>query len=109
MNTILLAIVLLPLAGALLNGVRAFARPLDPKSKAWTNLLALGTTGLSACLALWVTLTFQQPWEHAYFSWIPAGIGHVTGGLLANFGVDFALRVDPLSVTMMLVVTWVGF
>ncbi len=109
MNTILLAIVLLPLAGAILNGTRAFAHPLTPKRKAITNLFALGSTGLSALLALWVTLSFEQPWEHAYFTWIPAGLGHVTGGLLANFSIDFALRLDPLSITMMMIVTWVGF
>ena len=38
---ILLAIPLLPLLGALINGVRAFATPLEKKNRAITNLVAL--------------------------------------------------------------------
>jgi NADH-quinone oxidoreductase subunit L len=107
--TLLLLIPLLPIIGALINGVRAFARPLQPKNKATTNFFALASTFLSAVLGTVVALNYRQPWEHAYFSWIPAGIGHVTGGLLSNFSIDFALRVDPLSITMLMVVTWIGF
>ncbi len=107
-NTVLL-ILLLPAFGALMNGLRAFARPLQPKSKGWTNFFALGSTGVSALLALRVALSYRQPWEHAFFSWIPTGLGQVTGGFLADFNVNFALRIDSLSITMMLIVTWVGF
>jgi NADH-quinone oxidoreductase subunit L len=109
MDSVLLLIPLLPFAGAILNGVRAFAKPLQPKNRAITNFFALASTGLSAVLAAWVAISYSQPWEHAYFTWIPAGIGHVTGGFLSNFVIDFALRVDPLSITMLLIVTWVGF
>src|SRR5882672_473241 len=109
MTTVLLLIVLLPAIGALINGVRAFARPLQPKNRVLTNVFALASTGLSAVLAAWVAISFQQPWEHTYFSWIPAGLGHVSGGFLSDFGSDFALRVDPLSITMLMVVTWIGF
>ncbi len=109
MNTTLLLIPLLPAIGALINGVRAFARPLEPKSKAWTNFFALTSTGLSAILGTWLLISYRQPWEHAYFSWIPAGLGHVSSGFLSNFSIDFAMRVDPLSCTMLMVVTWIGF
>src|SRR5438132_9543789 len=109
MNSILLLIALLPLFGALVNAVRAFAKPLQPKNRTVTNFFAIASTGLSAVFAAWVAISYQQPWEHSYFTWIPAGIGHVTGGFLSNFGIDFALRIDPLSITMMLVVTWIGF
>jgi len=109
MVSILLLIPLLPAIGALINGVRAFARPLEPKNRRITNFFALASTGLSALLSAWVLLAFNQPWEHTYFSWIPAGVGHVTGGFLSDFNVDFALRIDPLSLTMLMVVTWVGF
>ena len=109
MDSVLLLILLLPFAGALVNGVRAFAKPLQPKNRAITNFFALASTGVSAVLAAWVALSYSQPWEHAYFTWIPAGIGHVTGGFLSNFIIDFALRIDPLSITMLLIVTWVGF
>ncbi len=109
MITILLLIPLLPAIGALINGIRAFANPLQPKKRAITNFFALASTGVSALLATWVAISYRQPWEHAYFSWIPAGLGHVTGGFISNFAIDFALRVDPLSITMLLIVTWVGF
>ena len=111
--SILLWIVLLPAIGALVNGSRAFARPLTPKSRFWTNLFALGSTGLSAVLAAWTVIKYagqgsEHAFEHSYYKWIPAGMGQV-GKALADFGVDFALRIDPLSCTMLMVVTWIGF
>src|SRR6185295_7405708 len=111
---ILLAIPLLPALGAAVNGYRAFATPLAPKNRAVTNFFSLGTTGLSALLAAWTVFSYvsggtERAFQHAYYSWIPAGIGHVTGGFLANFGIDFAFRLDPLSCTMLLIVTWIGF
>src|SRR2546430_8166346 len=109
MTPILLLIPLLPAIGALINGVRAFARPLQPKNRSITNFVALASTGLSAVLAAWLLIAYQQPWEHTYFTWIPSGIGHVTGGLLADFTINFALRIDPLSLTMLMTVTWIGF
>src|SRR2546428_8607365 len=54
-------------------------------------------------------IAYREPWEHSYFTWIPAGIGHVIGKSLSNFTIDFALRIDPLSLTMLMVVTWIGF
>ncbi|HKB78822.1 MAG TPA: NADH-quinone oxidoreductase subunit L, partial [Thermoanaerobaculia bacterium] len=109
MPTILILVPLLPAIGALINGTRSFARPLQPKNRVLTNIVALGSTALSALLALWIALSYHQPWEHAYFTWMPLGIGHVTGGLLSDFVVHFAFRIDSLSITMMLIVTWVGF
>ena len=113
MASALLLIVLLPALGALINGSRAFLKPLTPKSRAITNLFALSTTGLSALIAAWVVWTYtshgtHQPFEHNYFTWIPSGLGHV-GNAIADFGVDFAFRIDPLSCTMLLIVTWIGF
>src|SRR5437899_6843398 len=108
MASALLLIALLPAIGALINGVRAFAKPLQPKNRAITNFFALASTGLSAVLAAWIAISYRQPWEHSYFSWIPVGIGHVTGGFISDFSIDFALRIDPLSITMLLVVTWIG-
>src|SRR6266536_519240 len=110
---ILLLIPLLPALGALINGTRAFARPLTPKNRAITNLIALGSTGLSALLAAWTVIAYvgggtEQAFQHTYYTWMPAGLGHV-GKSLADFAIDFALRIDPLSCTMLLIVTWVGF
>src|SRR5258707_2091986 len=109
---LLLLIPLLPALGALLNGVRAFANPKTPKNKAVTNAIALGMTGLSALIAAYVVFSYagnHEAWQFDYYTWIPAGMGHVTGGHLANFAIDFAFRIDPLSCTMLLIVTWIGF
>ncbi len=111
---LLLLIPLLPALGALINGVRAFATPLAPKNRTLTNLFAIGSTGLSAIIATMVVLAYvgqgtPAPFEQVYYAWIPAGIGHLAGGGLANFSIDFAFRIDPLSCTMIMVVTWVGF
>src|ERR1051326_2736936 len=114
MTTILLLIPLLPALGALVNGVRAFANPLTPKNRTITNLFSLGSTGMSALLAAWTVISYmqsgtQQAFQHVYYTWIPAGIGHVTGGFIANFSIDFAFRIDTLSCTMLMIVTWIGF
>ncbi len=109
---LLLAIPILPALGALLNGTRAFAHPKTAKNKTLTNIIALGTTAVSALIAAYVVYTYagnHDAWQFDYYHWIPAGLGHVTGGHLANFGIDFAFRIDPLSCTMLLIVTWIGF
>ncbi len=109
---LLLAIPLLPALGALLNGSRAFAHPKTAKNKTITNVIALGTTAISALIAAYVVLSYagnHEAWPFNYYNWIPAGLGQVTGGHLANFGIDFAFRIDPLSCTMLLIVTWIGF
>ena len=115
MSTALVLVVLLPLLGAAINGSRAFARPLTPKNRKVTDLVALGSTAVSALVATFgVVLPYvrhgtQQPFEHSYYTWIPSGIGQVAGGLVSSFNVDLAFRVDPLSCTMLMVVTWIGF
>src|ERR1043165_7671952 len=109
---ILLAIALLPALGAFINGGRAFATPLGTKNRAVTNFFALATTGLSALLAVWTVLSYrgaEAAFEHVYYSWIPAGLGHVWGNGLADFAINFAFRIDPLSCTMLLIVTVIGF
>ena len=109
----LLLIPLLPALGALINGVRAFAHPLTPKNRLVTNVVALGSTGLSALLAIYTVWTYaaagtEHAFQHAYYTWIPTGLGHA-GNFLADMSVDFAFRIDTLSATMLLIVTVVGF
>jgi len=113
-GTILLMVVLLPAAGALVNGLRAVAEPNAPKSKGLTNLLAVGSTFVSAILATIALISYvshgtHTPLEVVYYNWIPAGWGQVAGNLLGDFGVAFGFQLDPLSGTMLMVVTWVGF
>src|SRR5216684_3437985 len=111
---LLLLVPLLPAIGALANATRAFVHPLTPKNRTITNALSLGSTLLSAILATISVFAYvgrgtSQAWQHAYYTWIPAGMGHVTSGFLSDFAVDFAFRLDPLSCTMLMVVTWIGF
>ncbi|PYQ36357.1 MAG: NADH-quinone oxidoreductase subunit L [Acidobacteria bacterium] len=109
MASLLLLVPLLPALGALINGIRSFARPLEPKNKKTTNFFALASTLLSALIASYLVATSGAAWEHSYYTWIPAGVGHVSGGFLSDFTVNFAFRIDPLSSTMLMVVTWIGF
>ncbi len=115
MSSALLWVVLLPAIGALINGLRAFWWPLTPKNRTITNVVTLGSTLLSALFAtIGVVLPYTRqgtevPFEHSYYTWIPAGMGQVYGGFLSSFNVDFAFRVDTLSCTMLMVVTWIGF
>ena len=44
MDKALLAVVLLPALGALINGARAFIDPHQPKNKSITNAVGLGST-----------------------------------------------------------------
>jgi NADH-quinone oxidoreductase subunit L len=112
--TILLLIPLLPALGALINGLRAAAAPHTPKNRTITNIVTLGSTGLSALFAAWTVISYvsggtSSAFQHVYYTWIPAGLGHAAGNTIANFAVDFAFRIDTLSCTMLLIVTWIGF
>ncbi|MFP5247139.1 MAG: NADH-quinone oxidoreductase subunit L [Thermoanaerobaculia bacterium] len=110
MDKALIAVVLLPALGALVNGVRAFSNPHTPKNKSITNVFALGTTLLSALVAtFFVVIPYDGvPLQFSYYEWIPSGIGSV-GSQIADFSIDLAFRVDPLSCTMLMIVTWIGF
>jgi len=112
MDKALIAVVLLPALGALINGLRAFLVPHAPKNRTITKAVALGATGLSALVATFgVVLPFVKTGvaqQFSYYEWIPAGIGTV-GSQIANFSIDLAFRVDPLSCTMLMIVTWIGF
>src|SRR5919206_956687 len=104
MASALVAVVLFPALGALINGVRAYANPHAPKNKTITNIVALGATLLSALTAtFFVVLPYRghtEPLQFSYYEWIPAGVGAV-GNQIANFAIDLAFRVDPLSCTML--------
>ncbi len=105
----------LPLIGALVNGFRAVEGVQQKKQKKLTNLIALGSTLLSAVVATfyvvipYIKMGTSEPLEAVYYTWIPAGMGQVAGGFIADFSVQLGFQVDPLSSTMMMVVCWVGF
>ena len=91
---------LLPLAGAVANGVFGRRWP-----KSLVTGVALSSTTLAFFSALELGREFiilppdRLPWTKSYFTWIAAG----------GFRADFALQVDQLTVVMLLVVTGVGW
>jgi NADH-quinone oxidoreductase subunit L len=74
-------------------------------SRTQVAAIGVGSVGLSALVALLVGLDFiaAPPPDHTYvqtlWSWIKVG----------DFQPNFALHLDPLSLVMTLVVTFVGF
>jgi len=86
---------LLPLFGAIINGL--FGKALKEKA----GIIACSTIFISFILSVIAFLEVRQGvvFDGVLFDWIVAG----------NFKASFGVLVDPLSVVMMLVVTGVGF
>lgn len=92
-------IILLPLAGALLNGLLGFWSPAYRKNE--TLIGAIGTlmVAIPFILVLLAFLGFEgEAVSFSLFSWMQAG----------DLQIDFAYQLDQLSLTMALVVTGVG-
>ena len=101
---------LLPAAGALVNGVlgiRFFSRTA-------AAVVACGTMGAAFGVSLWAFFgLLAQPagarvHEVVIATWIPA-IPLETAHGIGSFQVPWALRLDPLSAVMILVVSGIGF
>ncbi|HEV7670994.1 MAG TPA: NADH-quinone oxidoreductase subunit L [Thermoanaerobaculia bacterium] len=91
----------LPIAGAALNGLICLFWPKAPKATA--TLIGVGFPGVSmlvALAAIWQYLhgTNPAPFEQTLWSW--------TAG---TFSIPIAFLLDPLSVVMLFIVTFVGF
>ncbi|MGA8221889.1 MAG: NADH-quinone oxidoreductase subunit L [Candidatus Acidiferrales bacterium] len=92
-------ILALPLAGAAVNGLFGKKWP-----KSAVNSVAIGSVSLAFLAVAELVREFSQlapdqiPWVKDYFTWMMAG----------TFRVDFALRVDQLTVVMLLTVSFVG-
>ena len=101
---------LLPAAGAAINGligVRWFGR----RAAAWTACGTMaGALGLSilAFVELLARPAAERVHDVVLATWIPA-IPLATSTGIGAFKVDWALRLDPLSALMILVVTGIGF
>jgi NADH-quinone oxidoreductase subunit L len=101
---------LLPGLGALVNGV--FGRRF---SKRVIHTIACGTTLASCLLAVVLLVQFVQYPPEArhfpvtYYDWLDIGPVRLPTGESARLHVPVELLVDPLSVVMVLVVTFVGF
>ena len=98
METLLLLMLLPPLAGAALNGI--FGRRFSQAIVSWIGCGAAGLAMVSALASAW---TFSHPesgvFEHSYFTWIQAG----------SFLASFALYYDRLTLVMTVTVTVVAF
>ena len=91
---------LYPLIGAIINGF--FGLRIGKNA---VGLIAAGSIGLSFLTTLFIfvglllTPAEERIFEQVLFTWMAAG----------DFVVDFGFQIDPLSMTMMLFVTGVGF
>jgi NADH-quinone oxidoreductase subunit L len=117
MLKLLFFVPLLPLIGAIINGL--FGRLLK-LSERTVALVACGSTGLSCLLALGAILDYArhqagQIYVDSLFAytWFGGGLGKITLGQLAGqvreFRVEWAYQLDPLSSVMLFIVTFVGF
>ena len=112
MEMIILFIPLIPLAGAILNTF--FGRMLDgkhhaeesgsqehPETRSMAGLLACVMVGVSFIMSLYVFFRVLngEKFNYDYFDWISVAELKITLGFL----------IDPLSATMLLIVTGIGF
>ncbi|HSM50438.1 MAG TPA: NADH-quinone oxidoreductase subunit L [Thermoanaerobaculia bacterium] len=112
MLPLLWLIPLLPFAGALLNGVLL----RDRLSRRGVTAVACGSVAGSLLAALAAVAAYAanpayaggKPFELVVWSWLPAGLLRLPGGL-GELSIDLAFLLDPLSSVMLLVVTLVGF
>ncbi len=94
---------LVPALPALGFVLLALAGPRLPRAAA--AVVGVGSVGASAAVTLGLAAIFlaSPPPDHAFtqrlWTWMAAG----------NFQADFALRLDPLSLLMLVVITFVGF
>jgi NADH-quinone oxidoreductase subunit L len=100
---------LLPALGAVINGLAG--KKMSKKAIDW---VACGLVGLAFLLSLAAVLqmvalpTHERHIKVDLFTWIPAGMGELRGGMIAPFSINWGYQLDPLSAVMILVVTGIG-
>src|SRR5262245_22335029 len=101
---------LFPAIGFVINGLIG-----KRISKTAVGVIAAGAVLLSFIFSAGAVLQLMQlePEHRSHtvklYEWINAGAVHTKEGPLANFSVDWAFLLDPLSSVMILVVTGIGF
>jgi NADH-quinone oxidoreductase subunit L len=99
LNTLWL-IPMLPFAGFLLNGL--FGRKAG---KGFVTGVALGASLLAAIVGTVAAVQYHHVYPHGerhlnlVYNWFESG----------GVGADIAFQLDPLSIVMLMVVTWIGF
>jgi NADH-quinone oxidoreductase subunit L len=112
MRDLLWLIPLFPLLGAIVNGLIGNRRGWEHRT---TSAVALVGSGLAMVASFGAIIDWARALgTHAVhavrlFAWIPLGPGATADGVLANFSIDFSLRLDALSAVMLFFVTFVGF
>ena len=98
-------VVLLPLLGAVINGLvgRALQARFG-KRAVWT--IALGASGAAAAIVGWafVARLLRLPPEERLITDVLSPLLHI-----GKLHIDLALAMDPLSGLLCLVITWIGF
>jgi NADH-quinone oxidoreductase subunit L len=108
---------LLPLAGAIINGL--LGRRLRFSERAVASI-ACGSTGLSAALALGAIWDYARHHAPSIFvdsqyawTWFSGGLAQQSIGALAGqareLRIEWAYQLDPLAAVMLFIVTFVGF
>ena len=96
---VLQLVLLLPLAGAIVNGIVGLFVPALRRSEGLVSAIGTGAVALSFALAVSLFVGYGGEAEVVrYFTWIKAG----------GLTVDFAYRVDSLSLLMTLIITGIG-
>jgi NADH-quinone oxidoreductase subunit L len=112
MKDLLWLIPLFPLLGAMVNGLWGNRKGWSHRA---TSVVALAGSGLAmlaafGAIADWLlTVGRHEAHINTVFTWVPAGMATTVGGFLASISIDYALRIDALSATMLFFVTFVGF
>ena len=91
---------LIPFIGFVINGL--FGKRAGNR---FVSVLAVGASLLTAIVSTVAAVQYQAAYHHGerhlevVYNWISSG----------SIGADIAFQLDPLSIVMLMVVTWVGF
>jgi NADH-quinone oxidoreductase subunit L len=112
MRDLLWLVPVLPLAGAVINGVLLHGR-IGKRAVAW---IACGSVGLATVLGLaiiaehfFLGAASAAPFEQDLYLWIPGGPLDSQVGGVRDLEIGMGFLLDPLSAVMLFVVTFVGF
>ena len=113
MKELLWIVPLLPLLGALLNGVVLWKKI----SNRAVAMIACGAVALACLIGVGAIAGYMaspeyaahEPFEQVLYLWVPAGELALTDGSSADFEVELGYLLDPLSAVMLFTVTFVGF